>query len=187
MEFFFFFFGCKPLHSSSLRVASVNPYKTLWGGCYYYPHFIDGKTGGWSSYLTAEHWIQPYSEAVLLATVLHSFTWGQSALFECVFTSRNIYLVHTHVCWCVCSKPMPFRPSQQLWQGLCDSWALGGQGLLNHRAGQIARTSRHVLSVTELRDWIPSRSLSWAAAAGPGLAAFVGAGWCWGSHCSRND
>lgn len=31
--------------------------------------------------------------------------------------------------------------------------------------------------------WNPKQ----AAAAGPGVAAFVGAGWCWGSHCSRND
>ena len=54
-------------------------------------------------------------------------------------------------------------------------------------SGQIAEARRHVLSVTELRDLILSGCLSWAAAAGPGAVAFVGAGLCWGSHCSRND
>lgn len=35
--------------------------------------------------------------------------------------------------------------------------------------------------------WNPEQASAWAAVAGPGVAAFVGAGWCWGSHCSRND
>ena len=67
--------------------------------------FYWGENRGLEKKLIAECWIQSPSEAVLLPTMLHSFTWGQAALTKCVSTMRSIWLrifsARSYVCGCV--------------------------------------------------------------------------------------
>lgn len=62
-----------------------------------------------------------------------------------------------------------------------------------HSAGAWKQPFGHIAGAGGTCSWSqswrrnPEQASVWAAAAGPGVAAFVGAGWGWGSHCSRND
>lgn len=80
------------------------------------------------------------------------------ALAKRVSTMRTFdygYLVHVRMCVGVfAAVPCCSQPSQQQWPGLCDSLAPGGQSPLCHRAWVNSRARRHMLWVTEFRDWI---------------------------------
>lgn len=152
-------------------------------------------------YLATERWIQSLAVKPCFQLLCCTMSHVQGpACMRYVSTTRttglHVFSAHLYVCGCVCWIPhVPLLLLPGLWTAMNRAlWFLGLErsGPISHCAwqqplSQIAGASRNVLSATELGDWIPSRRLSWAAAAGPGVAAFVGAGWCWGSHCSRND
>lgn len=163
-------------------MASLNSYKIPWGGVLLLSPFYWGENRGleknwWLNVELVSFWSCGASHDVAQLRMGPGCTRLKLSVCPPWGAFDYGYLVHVRMCVGVFGRAVPCCSSpQQQWPGLCDSLAPGGQSPLCHRAWVNSRSPPAHALVTEFRR-LNSPGLSRLTAVGPGVAAFVGAGW----------